>query len=162
MANQVYNALKKGLLTGDVTLSADDIYVLLVQETQAVVNISATELSGTVSFDYSGTSALELTETSGTNYVSGGFELENKVVSASSVTEGMLIFDADNIVISGGPPENTSITAGGALLYKKLTPLESSVPLAYFDFGVDEVTVNTAFTIQWHSTGILTLETKEV
>ena len=160
MANQVYDTLKKGLLTGDVTLSADSIYILLVQESNVTVTTSAVSLSGTLSFEYSGTSALELTETSGVNYTSGGYELQNKTVSASS-TAGTLYFDADDITISASsPPENTSITAGGMLLYKRLTPIETSVPLAYFDFGVDEVTVNNSFKIQWHSSGILTLKTE--
>jgi hypothetical protein len=160
MANQVYDALKEGLLTGDITLSADDIFALLVQETDATITISATEISGTLSFEYSGTSALELTETSGTNYTAYGYELSAKIVSAS--TSGTLYFDADDIVISASPTENTSITAGGILLYKKLTPIEASIPLIYFDYGVDHVTVNYPFTIQWHSTGILSLETKVV
>jgi len=158
MANQVYDELKNGLLTGDITLSADDIYVLLVQESDATITTSATVLSGTMSFEYSGTSALELTETSGVNYTSGGYELTNKVVSAGEI--GTFYFDADDITISATPIEDTAITAGGMLLYKRLTPIETSIPLVYFDYGVDQVTLNTPYKIQWHSTGIISIETK--
>ena len=157
MANQIYDSLKTGLLDGTIDLLNDDIYVLLVQEYNTEVTTNVTELSGTISFEYSGTSGTELTETSGVNYVAGGYELTNKAVSAGS--DGTIYLDADDITISASP-EITTITTGGLLLYKKLTPLGSSVPLAYMDFGVDQVSENGPFKIQWHSTGIISLETK--
>ena len=158
MSNQIYDNLKKGLLNGSIDLLVDDIYVLLVQEYNTEVTTSATTLSGTMSFEYSGTTGLELSETSGVNYTSGGYALTNKAVSGS---DGTFFFDADDITISGGTPEDTSITAGGMLLYKRLTPIETSIPLAYFDLGTDNVTLNSPYIIQWYSTGILSMETKE-
>ena len=159
MSNQVYDALKEGLLDSSINLITDDIYVLLVQEYNTEVTTSATTLSGTMSFEYSGTTGLELSETSGVNYTSGGYALTNKAVSGS---DGTFFFDADDITISAStPPEDTSITAGGMVLYKKLTPIETSIPLAYFDLGTDNVTLNSPYIIQFFSTGILSMETKE-
>jgi len=160
MSNQVYDALKEGLLDSSINLITDDIYVLLVQEYNTEVTTSATTLSGTMSFEYSGTTGLELSETSGVNYTSGGYALTNKAVSGS---DGTFFFDADDITISATAPgiENTRITAGGMLLYKRLTPIKQSIPLAFFDFGVDNVTLNSPYIIQFFSTGILSMETKE-
>jgi hypothetical protein len=157
MANVIYNKLKEGLFTGDITLSADDIYVLLVQEYNVSDNIvtSAETLSATLSFEYSGTSGTPLTETSGIGYTSGGYELTNKVVSASSDTAGTIIFDADDITISA-----STITAGGIVGYQTFGDINNAVPLFYMDLGVDQVSSNGDFKFQWHSTGILTLETK--
>lgn len=158
--NQIYDNLKKGLLNGSIDLLVDDIYVLLVQEYNTEVTTSATEISGTLSFEYSGSTGIELSETSGINYSKYGYELTNKAVSGS---DGTFFFDADDITISATAPgiENTSITAGGMLLYKRLTPIETSIPLAYLDFGVSNTTLNSPYTIQWYSTGILSMETKE-
>ena len=160
MANQIYDNLKKGLLNGDIDLLVDPIYVLLTQESNIVLTTSAETLSSVLSFEYSGTSGTELTETSGVNYTSGGYLLTNKAVSASD-TAGTLFFDADDITISASsPPEDTSITAGSQLLYKRLSPIGSSIPLAFFDYGVPNVTQNHAYKIQWNSEGIISLETK--
>lgn len=152
MANVIFDSLKEGLLTSDINLSADSLYVLLLQEYNASDDIitSASTLSATLSFEYSGTSATPLTETSGVNYTSGGYELSGVTVSAGSTP----FLDADDITISA-----STITAGGALLYKKLTPIEVSIPLVYYDFGVNQVSENGTFTIQWNSEGLIELET---
>lgn len=153
MANIVFNALKEGLLDSSIDLLSDDIYTLLVQEYNATsaINVSATELSATVSFEYSGSSATALTETSGVNYTAGGYILSGSTVSAGDTS----YWTASDIVISG-----STITAGGMLIYKKLTPLATSIPLGYIDYGVDRVSENGNFTIQWNSSGIISVEEK--
>jgi hypothetical protein len=154
MSNIIFNNLKTDLLDGSINLLVDDVWILLVREYNATsaINISASELSATVSFEYSGSSATALTETSGVNYTAGGYSLTGKYISSGN---DVSYFTADNITISA-----STITCGGMIVYKKLTPLATSIPLGYFDFGVDRVSENGIFTIQWNSAGILTMEQK--
>ena len=53
---------------------------------------------------------------------------------------------------------NATITARGAVLYKKLGGAASADPLiCYIDFGADKTSTAGTFTIQWSADGILYL-----
>jgi len=155
MANVAYDALKEGLLDGSLDLISDDVAVLLVQETLASDSIvtSATSLSATLSFESSGSSGIPLTEipTSSVNYTSGGYLLQNKVVSAGTNP----FFTADDITITSG-----TFVAGGMLIYTSATPISNGVPLIYMDFGVNREVANGNFDIKWLQDGILKMYTR--
>lgn len=150
MAHIVYDKLKTGLLDSSVDLVNDDIYVLLVQETNPTIITSAQTVADTMSPEYSGTSATPLTETSGINYTAAGKQLENVQLINS---ETIFSLSADNVSW-----DNSTITAGGILFYKLETGgtyLTSGIPLIYMDLFASRVSENDTFELGWGSEGII-------
>lgn len=153
MANFVYDKLKAGLIDGSINLTTDTIKVLLVQEINPTIVVSAAMVGDTMDTSYAGSSATPLTETSGVGYTAGGKTLTG--TSATSAVENGLnvtYFDADDVNWS-----SSTITAGGVLLYKDASPYTSGTPLAYLDFSANRVSSNGDFQLIWNSTGILEL-----
>lgn len=98
-------------------------------------------------FDDIGTS-----EVSGTSYVSGGQSLLSKTVTLDTAND-RVDFDAADVVWS-----NSTITAYGAVIYKKVGSTASVSPvIALIDFGGVQTSSAGAFTITWSSVGILRL-----
>lgn len=148
MAHVVYDNLKVGLLDGTLDFGNDDIYCLLVQETNPTIVTSSSLVSDAMSNEYSGTSTTVLTETSGVNYTAGGKKLTN----VQTYNNGIVIaLSADNLEWS-----SSTITAGGALIYKHNGGQYTlGNPLIYIDFAASRVSQNGSFPITWNSEGII-------
>ncbi len=148
MSNVVYNNLKNFITSSSINFLEDDIGVLLVQEKNPNIITSALYVSGTLEPNFSGSDILPLTETSGINYTAGGVSLSG--ISAIS-NENSASITAGNITWY-----NSTITAGGCLLYKgTVNNYLSGRPLAYIDFVTNRVSKNSTFTLQWNSNGII-------
>ena len=148
MSNIVYNNLKNFITSSSIDFLNDDIGVLLVQEKNPSIVTSAIYVSATLEPNYTGSSALPLTETSGINYSAGGVQLSG--ISATS-NENSASIDAGDITWY-----SSTITAGGCLIYKgTVSGYLSASPLVYIDFGTNRVSRNGEFTLQWGSNGII-------
>ena len=154
MASIAYDKLKEFVfdVSKDLT-EAGVLKVALVQEKgTTITDTSAADVSSAMSIEYSGTDS-ELTQTSGDGYSSGGLALENVTISAGS---GISTLDADDLTWS-----TSTITAGGALLFYSsaaTVELGEAIPLAYLDFSVNRSSTSGDFTLQWLTTGIITVE----
>jgi hypothetical protein len=148
MSNVVYNNLKNFITSSSINFLEDDIGVLLVQETNPNIVTSAIYVSATLEPSFSGSDIRPLTETSGIGYTSGGVSLSG--VSALS-NEDISYITAGDITWY-----NSTITAGGCLIYKgTVNNYLQGKPLAYIDFVVNRASKNTPFTLQWNSAGII-------
>lgn len=90
-------------------------------------------------------------EASGAGYTAGGVTLSSTTVILDT-TNDKGIFDAADITWS-----TSTITARGAVLYKRTGTAATSPLIAYFDFGTDQSSSAGNFTIQWNASGILNL-----
>lgn len=149
MASGIYNKYKQFTLGGGtgypVDFDTDEIHVALVNS--AYVSNFAANLDAHDYFDDIGAS-----EVTGTSYVSGGQSLLSKTVTLDTAND-RVDFDAADTLWS-----NSTITAYGAVIYKKVGTTTSASPLvALIDFGGVQTSSAGAFTITWSSPGILRL-----
>jgi hypothetical protein len=152
MAHVVYDNLKTGLLDGTLNFLNDNIYCLLIQETNPTIVTSATLLVDTMSTEYSGSTTTPLTETSGINYTAGGKQLTNL---ETKKVGSVICLSASNVEWN-----SSTITAGGLLLYKNNgIPYTSGTPLIYMDFSAKRTSKNDNFTVIWSSEGIIEMST---
>lgn len=107
--------------------------------------------AGTANFDSDvgyGASPWNANEASGTGYTAGGAALDNAAVTVAS---GVVKFDADDEVWS-----TSTITARGAIVYDDNASGNEGIVYLYFG-GSDISSSSGNFTVQFHSSGILTL-----
>lgn len=132
----VYNSYKLGIITGDVDLVNDSIFVALLDSYtpdlnahQFLSDVNGTELAN------------------GNGYSTGGEEVEGKAVSLNNV-DNRGEFSCNNVTWA-----NASFTARYAVVYKdKGNPITSPV-LFYVDFGENKTANNGNFTLVWHPQG---------
>lgn len=145
MANFVYNEAKRAILAGEVDLDLpDDIRVLLV-----MTNTTADTEDDTNTF--AGFTTLD--EFDGSGYTSGGVALTGEAIS-EDVTNNRAEFDANDAAFGALGAGTRQVQA--AIVYKFITALSSSLPIAYIDTGGFPFTANgSTVTIQWNVEGIL-------
>jgi hypothetical protein len=140
MANVVYNSYKqKALNGGAIDLDTDAIGVALVLSGYTP-NIDTHDFFDDIT-----------NEASGAGYAAGGITLSGTTVYMNT-TSDLAMFDAADVTWA-----TSTITARGAVLYKRTGTAGTSPLIAYFDFGSDQVSSAGNFTIQWNAGGLLTL-----
>lgn len=144
ISSYIYNKFKANQFNGTsfIDFDSDTINVALVNSAY-VANATAQD---THDFwdDASGS------EISGTGYTASGQSLANKTVTLDTANDRVDI-DADDVVWS-----TSTITAYGAVLYKKVGTTTSASPLiALIDFGGVQTSTAGAFTIAWSTAGYL-------
>lgn len=145
MASGVYVTFVKNQFDGTsvVDFDTDAIHVALVNS--AYVSNFAANLDAHDFFDDVGAS-----EVSGTGYTSGGQSIVNKTVTKDTANNRVDI-DGDDM----SWPSST-ITAYGAVIYKKVATTTSVSPLiALIDFGGAQTSSSGTFAITWSSAGFL-------
>ena len=147
MANFCYSEYKHQLLLGSINHSSADIRVaLLMTNTTANTEQDKTTVGG-------GTGFTTIDEYDGSGYTSPGQALANKAVTQDA-TNHRGVFDADDLTW-------TALGAGtrqckAALIYKFVTNLNSSLPMAYIDTGGFPFAGNGSnVTLQWNAAGII-------
>ena len=142
MPNAVYNALKTGLVNGDINLGADTLKVILVSSAY-VPNIDTHE-------DYA-----DITNeiATGGGYTAGGQALSG-VAILTDLPNDRAALDANDVTWSA----STITAARGAVIYKDTGTPATSKLITYIDFGTDKSSSGGDFTIAWDSTGILCLQ----
>lgn len=145
MANFAYTGFKRALLAGEMDLDApNDIRVLLVMtNTTADTEADATTFAGFTTLD----------EFDGAGYTSGGVALTGEAVAADNANDRGE-FDANDAAWTGISAGTRSIQA--AIVYKFVTNLNASIPMAYIDTGGFPFAANGGdITIQWNAEGII-------
>ena len=137
MASITYNSFKKDLLEGSINLEGDTIHLALVRAAY-----TPDQDTHTVFDDITDESA-------GTGYVAGGKALANKAVTQDN-TGDQGKFDADDVEWTV-----SSVTAGGAVLYKNSGDPATSPLIRYFEFDAEYTTGGTTFKISWPANGLL-------
>ena len=144
MADFVYNEAKRALASGELDFTSDDIRVLLV-----MTNTTADTEDDVNTF--AGFSTLD--EFDGSNYSSGGVALTGEAVNEDA-GNNRAEFDANNATFSSIGAGTRQIQA--CIVYKWITNLNSSLPIAYIDSGGFPISANGGdLTIQWNAEGIL-------
>lgn len=146
MASFVYNMFKKNQLDGTavVDFDTDSIHVALVNSGY-IANATAQDTHDFFD-DVAGS------QVTGSAYVSGGQSLTSKTVTLDTAND-RVDFDAADVVWS-----NSTITAYGAVLYKRVGTTDSVSPvIALIDFSGAQTSSSGTFTITWSSVGILRL-----
>ena len=138
MAEGIYNRMKIEMMEAGLDLFGDQIRVALMD------NVHAFDPDNNVFGDVS---ANEL-PSSGTGYTSGGELLANKNTTQDDSID-KAVFDADDVVIN-----SATFTAYHAVVYDVDV---GNTLLGSFDFGGAKQVIGGTFTIQWASTGIITL-----
>ena len=89
-------------------------------------------------------------EVTGTGYTAGGVALTTKTLTYTGGTN-TIAFDADDVTWA-----SSTITARYAVIYDATPGTDATRPLlAYVDFGADQSSSGSTFTIQWDAAGIL-------
>lgn len=140
MASVVFNTFKQRLMTGEVDMDSDSIYVALFPNT-FTPNVDTQSVWSDVSGDECA---------AGSGYVAGGTILTGVTVMKNLTTDKG-IFDANDVTWA-----SSTITARYAVLYKSDTPTTSWL-IAAFDFTTDKSSSSGDFTIMWNANGILDL-----
>ena len=139
--NVKYNSFKKEIGLARINLEDDTIKAMLVADTYVPDAADDTRLSDVISH-----------EITGTGYVSGGKELQNKVLTQNNIINKS-VFDADNVFW-----ENASFTAKGAVIYKSRGGAASADELImYYDFGSNKSVTAGRFRLRFNADGILTI-----
>lgn len=150
MASFVYTKRFTELLNGDLDFAADDIRAILVD--------SGTTLDTEEDIDtFAG--ATTIGEITATNYSSGGAALASEAVN-EDLPNDRAEFDAADLTWSSlGGATNDTIQA--IVIYKWITNLNSSKPIAYLDSAkISQLPLTTNggdVTFQWNAEGILQL-----
>jgi len=92
-------------------------------------------------------------EVEGDGYTAGGATLASKTIGYTAGTNVIKLDAADTAWAA------STITARYAVIYDD-TPASSKPLLGYVDFGEDEESASTDFTIQWSSDGVLKITTQ--
>lgn len=135
MASGIFMRAKANWFNKETDMEADGINCALMNSASYSFNAS-----------YNTWSQVSVGEVDGTGYVAGGSALTTKSVTQASSTK----FDADDVSWAG-----STITARYAILYN--TSMANNDLIACVDFGSDKTTSGTTFTIQWSSSGIITI-----
>lgn len=144
MASFVYNEAKRAVAAGELDLNAHDMRVALL-----MTNTTAdTQNDGIVTVGDLST----LDEMDGTNYSSPGKALANEAVNKDDPND-RAEFDADDVTWTA--LGNGTRQIAGALLYKFVTNITSSLPVAWIEFSSSTNPGGADFTLQWNSEGIL-------
>jgi hypothetical protein len=139
MASVVYNSFKRDIMNGAIDMDAAAALKCMLVTSSYTPDIDAHTKKSDIT-----------NEVVGAGYTAGGAELTATVTVDNSSDKG--IFDASDLTWG-----SSTITARGAVIYKD-TGLPSTSPLiCYVDFGTNKSSTNGDFTIQWASTGIITL-----
>ena len=139
MADVVYNSAKVDIAAGDIVLDSDDLWILLVDNTytpDADAHNFRDDITG---------------EVTGTGYTAGGMDLGTVTVTQDN-TNNRALADAANPVWNP-----STITARGAIIYKKVGTAATDRLLMYLDFGSDVSSTNAAFTVNLNASGFLAL-----
>ena len=136
----LYNNGKKNLMNGSIDLDTDTIKVALFTSSYTP-NIDTDN-------DFADISANEI---SGTGYTAGGATLANKSVTADT-TDDEGVFDADDVTWS-----TATITARYAVVYKSTGTPANDLLICYVDFGSNQSSSASDFTIQWNAEGIVNI-----
>ena len=139
MADVVYNSAKVDIAAGDIVLDSDDLWILLVTS-------AYTPDPDAHSFRDDITN-----EVTGTGYTAGGMDLGTVTVSQDN-TNNRALADAANPVWS-----TATITARGAVIYKKVGTAATDRLLMYLDFGSDVSSTAADFTVNLNASGFLAL-----
>lgn len=152
MANFVYNDFKHDLGIAAVDFTADDFRVLFVM-TNTTVDFG-TDNTGTDAQDVATIGAFDdIDEYGGAGHPAGGIALTGETFT-KNVAASRSEFDATDVVFS-------ALGAGlrqaqAALLYKFVTSLALSQPVAYYDTGgFPFAGSGSDVTIQWNTGGVL-------
>lgn len=138
MADVVYNSAKVDLGNGAIT-STDDLWVLLVDDTYVPdpdLHNFRDDITG---------------EVTGSGYTAGGMDLGTITVSQDD-TNDRALWDAVNPVW-----DPATITARGAVIYKKVGTAATDRLLMYLDFGSNISSTAAAFTVTLNAAGFLAL-----
>ena len=139
MASAIYNSFKAHVMNGNVNLSSDTVFVMLV--TDYTVDIDAHEERN----DVTGS------EVTGTGYTAAGAEITTLPVSIDD-TDNEGVWDGTDVTWA-----SSTIDAEGAIIYKSSGASTTDYLIAYIDFGGAKSSSNGNFTIQWSSEGIINL-----
>jgi hypothetical protein len=139
VADLIYNSFFVDSAAADIDLLVDTIKVMLCTSSYTPTDTHNRRDDVT---------ANEVAATGG--YTTGGATLANKTLTQDD-TNDLAKWDADDVTWS-----TSTITARYAILYKSLGGASSADPLIkVVDFGSNQSSVGAAFTIQWHTDGIL-------
>lgn len=135
----LYNSAKANLMNGSIDLDTDTIKVMLCTSSYTP-NIDTHEDRADVT-----------NEITGTGYTAGGETLANTSVSVDT-TDDEGVFDADDVTWS-----TATITARYAVVYKSTGVSANDLLIAYIDFGSDQSSSASNFTLQWNAEGIVNI-----
>jgi len=131
MANAVYNKFKNLTFLQDINLLSATVKVALVEGYSPDVD------------NHEFFSDVLAYEVSGTNYTSGGSELQNKSLTRDDLNDRVK-FDADDVEWT-----QATLTADGAIVYSDEGVTSASPLITFVDFGEDKIARNTTFKITW-------------
>jgi hypothetical protein len=139
MASVTYGSFTKKLMEGVFNLSSDTIKC-------ALVTSSYTPDMDTHDFFNDVTN-----EITGTGYTAGGATLASKTVTYDS-TDNEGVFDAANPTWA-----SSTLTARGAVIYKDTGSAATSPLIRYIDFGTNQMSNASTFTVVFDAEGIINL-----
>ena len=139
MADVVYNSAKVDIANGDIVLDSDDLWILLVTSAYTP-DPDAHNFRDDIT-----------NEVTGTGYTAGGMDLGTVTVTQDN-TNNRALADAADPVWTGA-----TITARGAVIYKKVGTAATDRLVMYLDFGSDVTSTAADFTIALNSAGFLAL-----
>lgn len=140
MASVIYNSFKKELMNGSIDLDSHTFYVMLVSNAYTPNVDGHTRRADVTSY-----------EVSGTGYTAGGAQITGLTVTQDNSGDAGVWDGAD---VSW--PSST-ITARGAIIYRSTGNAADDNLVCYFDFGTDQSSSNSTFSITWSSSGIMKL-----
>lgn len=144
MTSFIYNEAKKQLATGGIDFSSADIRVLLVMtNTTADTEDDVNTFAGFTTLD----------ELDGSGYSSGGSALSGEAVNEDA-SNNRAEFDATDLTFSSIGVGTRQVQA--AIVYKFITDLNSSIPIAYIDTGGFPFWTNGGnISFTWNAEGII-------
>lgn len=144
MASFVFTEAKRAILAGDLDFDAADMRVLMVMtNTTANTQEDVTTIGAITTLD----------ELNGTGYSAGGAALAGESVAANNGSN-LGFFDAVDLTFTAIGAGTRSIQA--AILYKFVTSVSLSMPVAYIDTGGFPFAANGGdIVFTWNAGGIL-------
>jgi hypothetical protein len=135
MASIIYDSMMEDLVRGAIDFDTDSFFVMLVTD-QYTPSKGTHKTKSQVGFQVG---------TTGTNYAEGG--LSTTVTPTLDTVNHRLDLAFSNVTWS-----NATITAKGAVIYKKVGSDASAMPLvAYVDFGQNVSSTAAAFAVTFSS-----------
>lgn len=141
MASIIYNRFFLNLATGKIVVGTDTFKVALVDSTYTPNKDHTDWASGRDPYD---------SEVTGDGYTAGGAALTGATAAAVDASD-LANIDASDLTWS-----TSTITARYAVIYDDT--LSNNDLCCCFDFGSDKASANGAFTLQWNTAGIMTLQ----
>lgn len=137
MASVMFNSAKLKIGQGNIVLSTDTFYVMLVTSSYTP-DIDAHAFRSSVT-----------NEISGTGYTTGGKVIANTTWTQDN-TNNRAVFDGDDVSWA-----SSTLTARGAVIYKYRGGASSADELVcYIDFSTDKSSTSGPFGLVWNSNGI--------